>query len=77
VVGDKLYPDAGFMLEFVTRGFTPRLQAALPFDRQALHALSLQFVTESGVERFEAPLAEDLANFWKNASVRGRETSKV
>ncbi|HME11060.1 MAG TPA: RNA pseudouridine synthase, partial [Bryobacteraceae bacterium] len=63
VVGDKLYPDAGLMLEFVTSGFTARLAAALPLPRHALHALSVVFETDSGTERFEAPMAEDLLEF--------------
>ena len=63
VAGDKLYPDAGLMLEFVTAGFTARLAAALPLPRHALHALSVVFETETGTERFEAPMAEDLMEF--------------
>jgi 23S rRNA pseudouridine1911/1915/1917 synthase len=63
VVGDKLYPDATFMLEFVTEGFTPRLSAALPLPRHALHALTMIFDTETGTERFDAPMAEDLEEF--------------
>jgi len=63
VAGDKLYPDASLMLEFVSQGFTPRLLAALPLPRHALHACTLVFETETGSERFEAPLAQDLVEF--------------
>jgi 23S rRNA pseudouridine1911/1915/1917 synthase len=63
VVGDKLYPDAALMLEFVTQGFTPRLSAALPLPRHALHALTVIFDTEEGTERFDSPMTKDLLQF--------------
>jgi len=64
VAGDKLYgPDPELMLEFVKHGLTPRLRAALPLERHALHAGEVTFQTERGEEVFRAPLAEDLAQF--------------
>ena len=69
VAGDKLYPDASLMLEFVSQGFTPRLLAALPLARHALHASTLIFETETGIERFEAPMPEDLVEFCRKFSV--------
>jgi len=71
VVGDKLYPDASLMLEFVREGFTPRLLAALPLRRHALHAASIVFETEAGSERFDAPMAEDLSEFCRERFASG------
>jgi 23S rRNA pseudouridine1911/1915/1917 synthase len=64
VAGDKLYgPDPGLMLEFVTHGFTPRLDAALPLRRHALHAAELVFESGGCAEVFSAPFARDLVQF--------------
>lgn len=65
VAGDKLYgPDECLFLEFIERGFTARLAAALPLARQALHASRIEFDLHEGTLSFEAPLAPDLAAFW-------------
>lgn len=60
VVGDKLYGgDDTLYLEFVEHGWTPRLEAALPMKRQALHAAKMLFDKDLGLQSFEAPLPED------------------
>jgi 23S rRNA pseudouridine1911/1915/1917 synthase len=61
VAGDKLYgPDPSLMLEFIRYGFTPRLAAALPLNRHALHASELAF---DPAPVFRAPLAPDFVAF--------------
>ncbi len=66
IAGDKLYgPDPDLMLEFVSHGFTPRLAAALPLNRHALHAAELCFDTSLGCETYAAPLARDLLEFFE------------
>ncbi|MBC2594866.1 RluA family pseudouridine synthase [Ruficoccus amylovorans] len=61
IAGDKIYgPDDTLFLEFITEGWTPRLDAALPMRRQALHATSLTF---DGGPQFRLPLAWDMAQF--------------
>jgi 23S rRNA pseudouridine1911/1915/1917 synthase len=63
VVGDKLYgPDASLYLEFARQGWTPRLAAAVPLRRQALHAARVHFL-DDGLGDFSAPMPEDLAEF--------------
>lgn len=61
VFGDKIYgPDARYYLDFIEKGWTPDLEKALIFPRQALHAASLVF---EGIElhsTFQAPLTPDL-----------------
>ena len=67
VVGDKLYPDASLMAEFVVQGFTDRLAARLPMRRHALHAGEVTFDSSSGeMMTFRAPIATDLAEFCRN-----------
>jgi 23S rRNA pseudouridine1911/1915/1917 synthase len=62
VVGDKIYgPDETLYIEFVARGFTARLAAALRLRRQALHCASVEF---PGFGNWSAPLAADLAAWW-------------
>ncbi len=64
VVGDKLYgPDERLYLEFIEQGFTERLAAALPLQRQALHCHEYVFEFPEGEVRFTAPLTEDLQSF--------------
>jgi len=64
IAGDKLYgSDPGLMLEFVKEGFTPRLEAALPLRRHALHASELAFDLDGSEEIFRAPLAKDIVDF--------------
>jgi 23S rRNA pseudouridine1911/1915/1917 synthase len=66
VAADKLYgPDEGLFLEFIEHGFTARLQAALPLERQALHADLMRFELEDRPMEFRAPLAADMAEFWR------------
>ncbi|NWF82521.1 MAG: RluA family pseudouridine synthase [Bryobacteraceae bacterium] len=70
VAGDKLYgPDETLFIEFIEQGWTPRLAAALPLDRQALHASSLTIETPERTFSFEAPLAQDLRLFWESLRV--------
>ncbi len=45
--------------------FTARLRAALPMDRQALHAAEMLFDLDGGPMEFRAPLAADMAEFWR------------
>jgi len=60
VAGDKIYgPDERYFLEFIEHGWTPRLAAALPFERQALHASEWTCEEEHARMRFEAPLPEE------------------
>lgn len=66
VAADKIYgPDEGLFLEFIEQGFSARLQAALPMERQALHAEEMIFDLENGPMEFRAPLAADLVEFWR------------
>lgn len=69
VAGDKLYgPDESLLVEFIEKGWTPRLAAALPLDRQALHASALAIETPSERFSFEAPFSPDLVSFWSGLS---------
>jgi 23S rRNA pseudouridine1911/1915/1917 synthase len=62
VAGDKIYgPDETLFLEFIAGGLTPRLKAALPIVRQALHASRVVFELPGGDREFRAPLAGDIA----------------
>ncbi len=63
IAGDKLYPNAGPMMEFIREGLTDALRAALPIPRQALHAATIAFSTALGDEVFRAPLAPDMIAF--------------
>jgi 23S rRNA pseudouridine1911/1915/1917 synthase len=70
VAGDKIYgPDETLFLEFIERGFSERLAAALPLRRQALHAARVVFRPEGEEWRFEAPLTEDLRSFCERAGL--------
>ena len=64
VVGDKLYgPDPHIFLRFCTDAMTDEDRRRLRMDRQALHAMELEFkhpVTGDWM-RFEAPLPSDMA----------------
>lgn len=69
VAGDKLYgPDETLFIEFIHHGWTDRLARALPLDRQALHACSLEIQTSRGAFVFAAPFSQDLTSFWDNLS---------
>lgn len=64
LVGDKIYgPDDTLYLEFIEKGWTERLEAALPLRHQALHAFSLTFHLPDFERTFMAPLAQDLRDF--------------
>jgi 23S rRNA pseudouridine1911/1915/1917 synthase len=63
VLGDKLYgPDPTLFLEFITQGFTPRLEAALPMRHHALHAAEMEFTLDARALRFCAPWPEGWAS---------------
>ena len=56
VLGDKIYGgDPSCYLEFIEKGWTPRLEAELRFPRQALHAERLEIWGEDFRYVFEAP----------------------
>lgn len=64
IVADKIYgPDDTLYLEFIEKGWTPRLDAALPLRHQALHAFSLQFTVPDFQRSFAAPLVADMREF--------------
>lgn len=65
VVGDKLYgADETLYLEFTEKGWTDRLEAALPMRRQALHAARMEFDLGDGRKMvWEAPLPPDMVRF--------------
>lgn len=66
VTADKLYgPDETHFLRFIQHGFDDVLRASLPLPRQALHAASLIFQLPAGELRFDAPLAADIADYWR------------
>lgn len=66
IVGDKIYgPDDTLYLEFIEKGWTDRLEAALPLRHQALHAFSLSFHVPEFERTFTAPLATDMREFLK------------
>ncbi len=64
VVGDKIYgPNAELFLEFAEKGWTDRLEQALPMRRQAIHAFKMTFRTPEFQTSFVAPLAWDVCQF--------------
>lgn len=64
VVGDKIYgPDETLYLEFIEKGWTVRLERALPLIRQAVHAARLRFNFPEGRRIFTAPFPPDLRRF--------------
>lgn len=66
VAGDKLYPNADLMMEYIRNDWSEKLQAELPLRRQALHALTLKFETGTIEDELYAPLTQDLVDFWAN-----------
>jgi 23S rRNA pseudouridine1911/1915/1917 synthase len=67
VVGDKIYgPDETLYIDFIENGWTDRLAAALPMQRQALHCYRYIFEFPEGPIAFGAPLRQDMLNFCKN-----------
>ncbi len=64
IAGDKLYgPDESHFLEFIETGWTPKLAAALPLNRHALHAYRATFQIETGERTFVAPPTDDFVQF--------------
>jgi 23S rRNA pseudouridine1911/1915/1917 synthase len=64
IVGDKLYcQDASLMVEFIANGFTSELERRLLIDRQALHALEIEFPNVLPGERYRAEFPADLRRF--------------
>lgn len=64
IVGDKIYgPDETLYLDFIESGWTERLEAALPMQRQALHCYRYIFEFPDGPISFTAPLQSDLLEF--------------
>ncbi len=64
IVGDKIYgPDEMLYIEFIKQGWTPRLEAALPIKRQALHCYCYEFEFPKGAICYTAPLKKDMLNF--------------
>jgi len=67
IVGDKIYgPDETLYLDFIESGWTERLEAALPMQRQALHCYRYIFEFPDGPVNFTAPLQSDLLEFCSN-----------
>ena len=68
LLGDKLYgPDERWHLRHRAKGWTAEMATALTFPRHALHAGGLLFRHPHSGERItlNAPLAQDMAAFWK------------
>ena len=64
LVGDKLYGrDETLYLEFVEKGWTPRLEKTLHFPRQALHAATFRLDGPDRELAFKAPFPVDLRDF--------------
>jgi 23S rRNA pseudouridine1911/1915/1917 synthase len=64
IVGDKIYgPDETLYLEFIEHGWTERLAAALPMQRQALHCYRYDFEFPEGTVSFVAGLQADMLDF--------------
>ena len=64
VVGDKIYGlDETLYIEFIEKGWTERLAATLPIQRQALHCYRYDFEFQEGRVSFTAPLQADISDF--------------
>lgn len=62
VSADKIYgPDESLYIEFAGHGWTPRLAAALPYRRHALHAAEIEFRLPGRTVYAAAPWPPDLA----------------
>lgn len=62
ILGDKIYgADDTCYLDFIARGWTPKLAARLHIPRHALHAARLSFFWEGRAFHVEAPLPADMA----------------
>jgi len=67
IIGDKIYgPDDTLYLDFIEHGWTPRLEAALPLRRQALHAAMVSFQVPEYPRVFRAPLLPDMERFLRD-----------
>lgn len=67
VVGDKIYgPDETLYIDFVERGWTDRLESALPMKRQALHCHRYAFEFPEGPVVLTAPVQEDMLAFCRD-----------
>ena len=65
IAGDKLYgPDEQLYLRFTEVGWTEDHEKRLPIKRQALHARKLTFQYQEKPFTIEAPLLEDMDEFW-------------
>jgi len=72
IVGDKIYgPDETLYIEFIERGWSDRLAAALPMQRQALHCYRYIFEFPEGAVTFTAPLREDMRTFCRETMGMG------
>lgn len=61
IAGDKVYgADETLFLEFIEKGWTERMEAALPLRRQALHCWQMNFTDIEGVPSYLAPLPQDM-----------------
>lgn len=61
IIGDKIYgPDETLYIEFIEQGWTERLAANLPMQRQALHCYAYDFQFPEGSIRFAAPMPADM-----------------
>lgn len=61
VAGDKVYgSDETLFLEFIEKGWTDRMEAALPLKRQALHCWKMTFTDVEGTPAYTAPLPQDM-----------------
>jgi len=64
VVGDKIYgPDSRLYLDFIDKGWTPDLEAALHLRRQALHCARIDLGPAGLPHAFSAPLPSDMRAF--------------
>ncbi len=69
VVGDKLYVDDRFYLEFIERGWTAEMARELVHERHALHSAGLEVEFAGRLQRWEAALPGDLAALLGEAGV--------
>ena len=64
IIGDKIYgPDERCYLEFIETGWTPSLEQRLILARHALHSSLLRVTMNGEILEWNAPLAEDLAQW--------------
>jgi 23S rRNA pseudouridine1911/1915/1917 synthase len=64
LVGEKIYGhDETLYLEFIEKGWTPRMDEALKMKRQALHAWAMAVDLPQGRSCFFAPIPEDMLVF--------------